>query len=613
MNPTIGDLKDSFKISYDEYAKSRLEANIVWDLYHNRQFTEEQLAILANRGQPAETFNVIKKFSRMLLGYYSTVVNEAKILPRQYRDVDTAALLNDTVKHVFSSNNMQTLGDKLKLSALVSGIMVSFVNVRDSGYRDEFGRPVNRVDLDYVPDSQVALDPMSTEDDYSDARYLHRYKWLSAEAFRKLFGTKAEVKAEAFYNYLDNPEADFDFYHEEQFNGHYRVHNSYLVVHTVMEDDNGKRWSIYWHDEMILRKDEITYKEARWPYRVHRLHHSDTVEYYGIFREVIESQKAINQAIIAIQLMVNSDKVFIEKGAVDNTDKFMAAYNRINAVIEVKNLNGIKVEKFTRELQEQYIIIDKALDRIQQVLGINDSFLGLAAASDSGRKVKLQQGAAIMALHYITARISEFYKLLATDIANLVKQYYTASQILRLTDELVGERWFALNQPMMEQVGVDPATGEPIMSPILLPAIDPASGDLLLTEAGDYIMAPVAESGSTIEFTDFEVEVAAQAYNDEDEKAQLLLETMLSGQIGTMMAQVNPAGFFKMSALTMKSMKTKYSPNIADVLEQTAMMLSQNPEMQQMAQQMAATNPGQYKQQPMSKALKLPTNTREDM
>ncbi len=613
MKPEIEDLKDSFKIGYEEFEPSRMEANEVWDLYHNRHYTLDQLATLANRGQPAETFNIIKKFSRMLLGYYSTVVNNCKVLPRQYRDVDTAALLNDVVKYTFVNNRMQTLGDKLKLSALVSGIMVSFVNVRDSGYRDEFGRPVNTIDLAYVPDSQVVLDPMSTEDDYSDARFLHRFKWLSKEAFIKLFGPKEEEKAQEFFNFLEVEEADFEFNHKEQFNGHYRVHNSYLVVHTVMEDDNGKRWSVYWHDDTILRKDEITFKEARWPYRVHRLHHSDKTEYYGIFREVIESQKAINQAVIAIQLMVNSDKVFVQDGAVENVAKFTAAYNRVNAVIEVQELNGIRVEQFTRQMQEQYLIIDKALDRIQQVLGINDSFLGLAAASDSGRKVKLQQGAAIMALHYITARINEFYEMLTWDIANLAKQYYTASQVLRLTDELVGERWFALNQPMQEQVGIDPATGEPIMQPILLPAINPANGELLTNDNGDYIFAPVPESGSTIEFTEFEVEVSASAYNDEDEKAQLLLETMLSGQIGQMMSQVNPAGFFKMSALTMKSMKTKYSPNIADVLEQTAMMLSQDPQAQAMAQQMAATNPGNYKLPAMSKSLKLPTNTNEDM
>ena len=64
----------------------------------------------------------------------------------------------------------------------------------------------------------------------------------------------------------------------------------------------------------------------------------------------------------------------------------------------------------------------------------------------------------------------------------------------------------------------------------------------------------------------------------------------MSGQIGSMMSQVNPAGFFKMSALAMKSMKTKYTPDIVDVLNQTAQMLGGNPEANAQASQMAQGN-----------------------
>lgn len=69
MKIDIEILKDTFKISYDTFKDSRDEALKVLDLYHNRQYTDTQLLTLANRGQPAETFNVIKMFARMLLGY----------------------------------------------------------------------------------------------------------------------------------------------------------------------------------------------------------------------------------------------------------------------------------------------------------------------------------------------------------------------------------------------------------------------------------------------------------------------------------------------------------------------------------------------------------------
>jgi hypothetical protein len=107
---------------------------------------------------------------------------------------------------------------------------------------------------------------------------------------------------------------------------------------------------------------------------------------------------------------------------------------------------------------------------------------------------------------------------------------------------------------------------------------------------------------------DFQIRVESNSYNDEDEKAQLLLETVMSGQVGQMVSQVNPAGFFQMAALSIKSTKTKYSPNMATILEQTAQMLGGDPAATEQAMMAGAQGGGQS---PKSKALKLPTNTNE--
>jgi hypothetical protein len=182
--------------------------------------------------------------------------------------------------------------------------------------------------------------------------------------------------------------------------------------------------------------------------------------------------------------------------------------------------------------------------------------------------------------------------------------------MLMVTDEVVGERWIQLNQPMVQWSGrMDPRTGQPLMEPILLPETDPASGEIITDEDGNIILAPVNEVESEFSQMEFQVRVESTAYNDEDEKAQLMLESVMSGQIGQMMAQVNPSGFFQMSALALKSAKTKYTPQIVQVLEQTAAALGGNPQMQQGASMMAQQ--GGAPQSPKSKSLKLPTNTNE--
>lgn len=605
MKTGIHDLQDLFKISFEVYESSRLEAKEVTDLYHNRQYNETQLATLAKRGQPAETFNVIKLFGRLMLGYYSTVVNTVKVLPEQYEHIVPATLLNDVLTKTLKMNQFETEGDKVKLDGILEGLMCVYVDVEDTGKKDEFGRAIYQCAISHVPARQLGLDPMATLEDYSDARYLHRWKWVSEDSLRKLFPKKKkEIDAlEAYENHLDIDDAEFEETYGVQFEGHFKRYNNYLLVHTVIEDDEGKRWSIYWCGDYELDRKEITYKEVKFPYRVHKLNSSDKVEYYGVFREVVESQKAINQAIIKVQLMANTQKAFVQEGAVEDIDDFTDLFNRVNAVIPVRSLSGIKIENLSKEVLDQYVIIDKALDRIQRVLGINDSFLGMAYASDSGRKVKLQQNATSLALRYCSVRLEQFYRLMGWDIVNLIKQYYTAHQVLPITDANTRTRWIELNKPLQMWTGEFDEQGMPIMDFVYEEVLDPASNEPMLDEDGNIIIAPVPERETEIAFTEFMIDLDTSIYNDEDEKNQLMVETILQGPIGNAMMSVNPGAYFKAAALAVKSMKTKHSIDISTLLEETGALL---------AGQQGGPSPGE-EEAAKSSQLKLPQNTNEGL
>ena len=610
MKTDVQSLQDLFKISYDTYINSRIEAEEINDLYHNRQYSDSELAVLANRGQPAETFNVIKLFGRLILGYYSTVVNSVKVNPKQYNDIITASLLNDVVDFTMQDNQMETEGDKIKQDGLLSGLMCSYIDVENTDEKDPFGRVIRRINISHVPVSEIAIDPLSRLEDYSDARFIHRWKWVSEEQLIKLFPKKKKVidQLQEYDNHLDIREAEFEHTYNEQFDGYFKRYNCYLLVHTVIEDDEGKRWSIYWSDDFELDRKEVTYKEVKFPYRVQKINTSDKAEYYGIFREVKESQRAINQALLKIQLMANTQKAFVQDGAVEDIDAFTDQFNRVNAVIPVKNLLGIKIESLSKEILDQYVLIDKALDRIQRVLGVNDSFLGMAYASDSGRKVKLQQNATSLALRYVSVRIEQYYRLLGWDIVNLVKQYYVAYQALRIADEHVGQRWVELNRPLTMWNGSFDEQGQPIYELVYEEVIDPASGEPEIDENGNIVVAPVPEGETEIAFTKVDLTIDSVVYNDEDEKNQLMLETLLSGTIGQTLLQANPAGFFTAAALTVKSIKTKHSLDISEILSQTAAALGAA------GTPGAAIAPGNtMDSQQGSSALKLPQNTNEGL
>lgn len=586
MKIDIETLKDTFKISYDTFKDSREESLKVLDYYHNRQYTDNQLMVLENRGQPAETFNIVKMFGRMLLGYYSTVVNTVKVNPAQVDDIYTAAILNDLVDYTFRANNFDSEGDKIKLDCMLTGLMCSYVDVQKSGEFDEFGRPKYTIKIHHVPSIEIAIDPMSVLDDYSDARYIHRFKWLSKEVCENLFGKNKVKELDSYHNHLNIDEAEFSKYFNNEFMGYYKVFDNYLIVHTVITDDNDKTWSIYWSGDVILSKKEITYKEVKNPYRVHRLHASNRAEYYGIFREVMETQNAINQALIKIQLMVNTQKAFVEDGAVENLATFTDQFNRVNAVIPVKSLAGIRIENLTREVLDQYTVIDRALDRVQRILSINDSFLGMAYASDSGAKVKLQQNASIVALRYVTSKVEQFYRLLGWDIMNLIKQYFTAHDVLRIADSYEGQKWVEINKPIQMPTGRILPDGTPELQYILEEVIDPETNKPMIDLNGNIIMAPIPYKDTEIAFTRADITVESVAYNDEDERSRLMIEQAINGPVGNMLSQVNPSGYFQAASFAIKSTRVKYSQELGNILEQTAQMLSggNNPAAQAMQQ-----------------------------
>ena len=586
MNSTDTEyLKETFQYSVDTYNNSQVEAQEVRDMYSNRQYTDEQIEVLNNRGQPVETFNVVLMMSRALMGFLGKVQNRPQIKARTIDSNDVAAALNDYSNYVLDDNEFDSVKRKLQLDGVLSGLMVEYVDVQKTGQKDQYGRDIHRISLEYVPSWQVAKDPMSKLDDGSDFRFFHRFKWISEDNFIQLYGKRKLEDLEANMNYLNRDESEL--YKENNwlgYSGVYRAHDKYLVVHSIVRERNGDYYSVQWCDNKILERHKITYKTLKNPYIVIQMNDNlDIDEFYGPFREVVESQKAINQALIQIQLLINTSKAFVEDGAVEDLDRFKEAFSRVNSVVEVNDLQGVKVEDMSRDIADQYIAIDKALNRIQLVLGVNDSFLGNAFASDSGRKVQIQANHAAGMISYATAKIEILMKRTGMAIADLARQYISAEQILRTSDYFVGDRYFIINQPVMEPV-MDPQTGRPMVDPrtnqmvtqpVMEPVIDPGSGDFVINkETGAVAIAPLGDPSSTLSYADVDIKVESVAVDNTTEKDQLILETVVNGPMSQAMLQMNPAGYMMLGSLSLRNYGAKYSNVMSDIFQQTALLIS---------------------------------------
>ncbi len=619
MKATIDDLKDSYKIGMESYGNSRIEARNVIDQYNDKQYTAEQIAVLTARGQPIESFNVIKMMTHALLGFFDTVANDIQIKPRHMDSSLSSMVMNDTVQYVLDSTRFEQVNPKLKMDMMWVGYSACYERVELIGETDEFGRKLYDIGLEHVPALQMILDPMSVLDDYSDARFQHRAVWLSEDACKRLWPRKWKALISEF-NHVDDDEAEYARLNPTAEQGNFKTWEAYQIIHSIVRDGD-KYWECIWSGETMLEKQQVTHSKVKWAYRITKTNTPDTVEHYGIFREVSESQKAINQALLQVQLLVNTHKALVETTSVDDIDKFKESFTRVNSVIEVIDIQGIKIENMSPDIISQYTIIDKALERIKMVLGVNDSFLGQAYASDSGRKVQLQKQASFAQLSWFVKRIQLMIELIGWDVVHLVQQYYTATRVFRITDPVYGDKWMEMNTPAEAPTGQMTQEGMPQMEPMFIESIDPKTDEVEVDEYGAIIMIPLNSADTDLQFADVDLKVESVNYNNAQEQNQLLFETFLQGSVGQALLQMNPAGYMSIAALQVQEYGSKHSQVISEVLAQTAQMVGQgqmNPALAMAGGDMqaimggemgGATNNPTAGGAPKSQQLQIPTNT----
>jgi hypothetical protein len=204
----------------------------------------------------------------------------------------------------------------------------------------------------------------------------------------------------------------------------------------------------------------------------------------------------------------------------------------------------------------QYNIISNALDRIKQVLNLNDSFLGIQGSSASGRQVKLQQNMSASALNYLTSKVNFIYTMLAEDILGMAKIYYKANKIIRVTDDINGDKYVELNKPVTINGQVQ------------------FKDTITYTEDGVAVLEPWIDRDSMIDDLEYEVEITTSNYNETDDMERVQLDAIIQGPAGQMLMQTDPASYAKVIAIQTKGMKTRNSEYIAKVFEDIAAKLS---------------------------------------
>lgn len=553
MKTDLQTIKDTFQLGYDTYENSYRRADEVYAMSKGKMYTQQQLRILKDRGQPAEHFNVLALFNRSLQGYFSSVVNTMHAKSVGTENVDGANTINVGLEYVLRMNNWENLKSKLQISTQNAGVMTVGYSIKQVG-QDRYGRVKNEIEVEYVPHFELVRDPKSRKVDYSDARFQHRFRWINEDEIELLFPGFDIKKLDAFQNGTGVEAADFHYTYNTRFMGKYQIFDEYLIIHSIIVDNKGISHEVWWSGDTEIKRQPLDFDSLRFPYRTVLLNDDVEMEpeFFGIYIDVTESQKAINQAILQIQQLANGSKVLVESGGVEEIEEFETQWARVNSVIPILKKSGIEIIEFTRDIAAQYTIIDKALNRIQMVLHVNDSFLGQAFSQDSGKKVALQKNAAMMALNYLSVNLDTMYRFMGIDIIYLMRQYMNAEMEIENENPKHGEEsWQKINQPIP-----DVNTGEPITTTSV--------------HKGKPYKKLINDPTNSFMFNRMDIKVESIPYDTDDSADKLMMEQSIQGPVGQMIGNANPGELLKIAALHTRSYRTKSSNKVADVIDEIA-------------------------------------------
>ena len=179
---SLDDYKRMFTEARDLLAENRREQQIDDDYYHGYQLTAEERRILNVRKQPDTVFNRYRKSINGTLG----VLENAATDPRAYGrnpgvDEDSADVVSKTLRFVADLNDFHELRLECAYDYLVPGTSAALVEVDDQ----------NRPKLTQIRWEEFFHDPRSRKKDFSDARYMGIAKWMYADQLSGMYPDKA--------------------------------------------------------------------------------------------------------------------------------------------------------------------------------------------------------------------------------------------------------------------------------------------------------------------------------------------------------------------------------------------------------------------------------------
>ena len=475
-------LLDHYTRELDRQYLNRVEMAIDEDFYDNEQWAEADKATLEERGQDPIVYNVISASVDWVIGTEKRSRTDFKILPRRKDGSKPAERKSQLLKYLSDVNRTPFhVSRSFEDSAKVG------LGWIEDGITDDDGQ--EPIYCRYESWRNMLHDSSATEMDLSDARYVFRTKWVDLDTAQAMFPKRKSLLARSVdnaYDYhafdlfgdqaMDSREIELDQGSRGSrsddvtggfFRRRVRLIEAWFIQPVMTKKVSGGQFAGELYDEASAgHQEEIQRGDAEVrerltmrmhvaifthagllylgpsPYRHNRYPFTPIWAYrrgkdglpYGMIRRLRDIQRDINKRASKALHILSTNKVIMEKGAVDDIDDMLEEVSRPDGVTVVNPNKRFEINN-ERELSQWHLeLMSRSIAMIQQSSGVTDELLGRRTNATSGIAIERRQNQGSMTTTKLFDNLRYAKQISGEKQCSLIEQFMTDKKAFRITN-----------------------------------------------------------------------------------------------------------------------------------------------------------------------------------
>ncbi len=437
--------------------------------YHGSQYTDEQIKILMRRKQPIMTYNRISRKLNAVVGQLERLKQDPKAYARTPQHEEGAELATAVVRFVLDENEWGAITHMSSLFGAIDGIGGVEMDLKQG---DKGDPDIQLTDID--PEA-FFYDPRSKRADFSDAMYMGVSKKMDEDLAREKAGD-VELIYDSGDDLSKNSDWDNKWFSQEGNRKQIRM------VECWYRHKGKWCWSLF-TGAQIVNEGESPFKDEDGKSIGKYLMFSGNVDQegdrYGFVRNLKSPQDGINARQSKMQHSLNSKRLIISQGAVQDVEIARKEWNRHDGIIMVNGPvnEGAKADDQSFDFAGWSKMYEQSVAEIEQY-GVNTLGLQEGDQGKSGRAIALLQQAGIAELGPYILSYRGWKVRVYRAIWNAVQQHWQSERWVRVTDDENLAQYLSINK-----VEIDPQT----MQPTIVNAIGSLDVDIILDEGPDTV------------------------------------------------------------------------------------------------------------------------------